>query len=283
MSAVLSDFDVGAVVVSLVVFFAYHINLYIVNPKCFGGRVPFGVNLKNAKMWIRKHKEMSESPNVLLAIQTLRNTMMAAVFIGGNAIVIAYGLANDYHNVETYRLQLRSLVIMVLMFSSFLCWANVVRLCSVLGYMIGTIQYSEKLRKEAIEQERAEFEALEAQKLMESGQDGEKEVELAPAVKPKAKSFFKSKYAELDNEHHGDSKIEKLKFVSSKIPDIFQEAVKMIKMMTIYFSFGFRLMFVSIPFAFYAAGPVALCISSLCLLLFLRSYDYMRHYDPEDE
>jgi uncharacterized membrane protein len=208
--------------------------------------------------------------------------MMAAVFIGGNAIIIAYGLANDYHNVETYRLQLRSLIIMVLMFSSFLCWANVVRLLSVLGYMIGTIQYSEKLRKEAIEQEKAEFEAMEAQKLLESNQDTAKEVELAVASKTKVRSFFKSKYAELDSEHHNGSKIEKLKFVSSKIPDIFQEAVKMIKMMTIYFSFGFRLMFVSIPFAFYAAGPLALCISSLCLLLFLRSYDYMRHYDPED-
>jgi uncharacterized membrane protein len=227
---------------------------------------------------------MSESPNVLLAIQTLRNTMMAAVFIGGNAIVIAYGLANDYHNLEEYRLQLRSLIIMVLMFCSFLCWANVVRLSSVLGYMIGTIQYSEKLRKEAIEQEKAEFEAMEAQKqLVESGLDAGKEVEITAASKTKTKSFFKSKYAELDGEHHGDNKIEKLKFVSSKIPDIFQEAVKMIKMMTIYFSFGFRLMFVSIPFAFYTAGPVALCISSLCLLLFLRSYDYMRHYDPEDD
>eukprot|EP01032_Pedospumella_encystans_P000291 gene291-329_t len=36
------------------------------------------------------------------------------------------------------------------------------------------------------------------------------------------------------------------------IPDVFKEASKMVQSMTIFFSLGFRLMFISIPFAFYA-------------------------------
>ena len=91
-------------------------------------------------IWIMKHKEMSKSSTILLAIQTLRNTMMAAVFFGGNAINFAYEQANEYSTLKERLLQVRSLVIMTLMFSSFLCWVNVIRLCSVLGYLIGTMQ-----------------------------------------------------------------------------------------------------------------------------------------------
>ena len=41
------------------------------------------------------------------------------------------------------------------------------------------------------------------------------------------------------------------------------------------FSLGFRLLFVSIPFAFYAAGPIALIISSGIILIFLINIDHV--------
>jgi uncharacterized membrane protein len=288
MSGTFDNLDVGAVSASLALLLLYHLNLYLINPKCFGGKVPFGVNLKNASIWIRKHKEMSESPVVLLAVQTLRNTMMAGVFIGGHAIVLAYNFANNYPNEEGMRMKVRSIVITILMFASFLAWANVIRLCSVLGYMIGTIQYSERLRKEAIEQEKAEFDVSEATKAAEalassSNQHAHSEERSSGLTTPnKRKPLFKSKYEDLDVSNHGEDKIERHKYVSSKIPDIFAEAELMIRMTTVFFSFGFRLIFVSIPFAFYSIGPLALVIATASLLAFLWCYDHVRHgsYDP---
>ena len=284
MSDELSNFDIAAIVLSLLLFAGYHINLYVFNPLCFGGRMPFSVNLKNASMFLRKHKEMSESPAVLLAIQTFRNTMMAGVFVGGNALGWAYTFANEYQYITERRYQIRSIIIMILMFASFLCWANVVRLCSVLGYLVGTMQYSEKLRKEAIEQEKLEYEALEAAQLeidneaaLNSSSTGTSIRPITPPLPKKRTNFFRSKFEELDFERHGHDKIEQHRLVSSEIPNIYEEGDKMIRMMAIYFSFGFRLIFISISFAFYTAGATALIISSFCLWMFLLSYDYVRH------
>lgn len=42
------------------------------------------------------------------------------------------------------------------------------------------------------------------------------------------------------------------------------------------FSLGFRFLFVSIPFAFYAAGPIALIIASGVILVFLFDIDHVQ-------
>jgi hypothetical protein len=41
------------------------------------------------------------------------------------------------------------------------------------------------------------------------------------------------------------------------------------------FSLGFRFMFISIPFAFYSVGYVALVVSTIIILMFLVSIDYL--------
>lgn len=292
MSDDFDSFDVGAVCASVVLLTVYHVNLYVIRPQCFGARIPFGVNLKNANMWIRKHKEMNESSVVLLAVQTLRNTMMAGVFIGGNAVVLAFNFANSYRQQDGMRMKTRSLIITICMFASFLAWANVIRLSSVLGYMIGTMQYSERLRKEAIEQEKAELDALEANKatdaLQLAGTDGHQSLQtnLGGSVTPGKRTPLvrtKSQNDDTDVFSQGESKIARHKYVKSEIPDVFAESEVMIRMVTVFFSFGFRLMFVTIPFAIYSAGPLALVISTACLLMFLWSYDHVRHGNANKE
>jgi hypothetical protein len=60
-----------------------------------------------------------------------------------------------------------------------------------------------------------------------------------------------------------------------ELPDAFIECRALIKLVLWSFSLGFRFMFVSIPFAFYAAGPEALLIATGLILLFLYQVDHV--------
>lgn len=264
----LSTFDLAAVCSTIFVFAAYHLYLYIIKPQCLNGTVPFTVHMVNSEMWIKKHKEMFDSATTVLAVQTLRNTLMVGVFIGGNAISIAYDFAHDYKDLVGQRWKVRSMILMALLFGSFICWANVVRLGSTLGYMIGTMQYSEKLRAEAVAQAQrlsAHSDVGSDAGSVTSGADDNK-IEMTTTKKRKSKK----KYKAITVEHIASGNLS-----ADEIPDIFNSGSNMVLTMTIYFSLGFRLMFISIPFAFYAAGPLALVISAGCLMLFLPFYDHV--------
>lgn len=302
MAGELTNYDIGAITASLALFVGYHINLYLMKPQCFGGKIPFAINMKNADIWIQKHREMSDSPTAVLAIQTLRNTTMAAVFIGGNALNFALDLGNDYTDLKDRQLQVRSLIIMALMFSSFFCWANVIRCCSTLGYLIGTMQYSEKLRREAAERDvhqthESDKDVAEHTENTEQAKTADEVAGMelsdvavrradnagkAPVVSRRTHNYtpftFASKHSHSYNQHKKVFSIRTDTCAADDIPDIFEEGSMIMKLITVYFSFGFRLMFVAIPFAFYTAGPLALLISSACLFLFLQSYDHVRHH-----
>lgn len=273
MSEQLSNFDICAVTAALVLFVGYHVHLYYIKPHCLGGQVPYALNKINAEIWLLKHKEKAgESPVVLLAIQTVRNTMMAAVFVGGNALIIAYDLSNNYADLKNPRLQIRSLVITAFMFMSFLCWANVIRLGSLVGYFLGTLKYGDKLRKEAIERENLRNAAI--------ALEDQNSIPATQSHHYNGFNMLMSTEESLSSNRDEDPDPE-FQFSPDSIPDIYRECSTMMKMMTIFFSFGFRLMFVSIPFAFYAAGPAALLVTSFGMWLFLLTYDHVRHKDQK--
>lgn len=264
----LDTFEIAAVCSTLFVFAAYHTYLYVLKPHCFGGTVPFTIHLVNAEMWIKKHKDVFDAQTTVLAIQTIRNTLMVGVFIGGNAINIAYSFANDYKDLVGHRWKLRSIILMSLLFGSFVCWANVVRIGSVLGYLIGTMQYSEKLRQEAIamEHRRSAVIDIDTSDAGSVKSDPGTSFEAPPAKKRKSKKRLNRTIEHIANGEQS----------ADEIPDIFREGSRLVQTMTVFFSLGFRLMFVSIPFAFYAAGPLALVISAASLMLFLPFYDYVK-------
>ena len=259
-AATLENYDIAMVCISLGIFALYHINLYIVLPYYSEKTVPFLTNMQNSTLWIQKHKEMNESATILLAIQTLRNTMMAAVFIGGNALNFAYVFANDFKNVTDPAMQLRSVAITTFMFLSFMCWANVIRIASVLGFLIGTMQYSEKKRNEYSEKA---------------------DVELGNIDDQEKVGFLQTptKVLEANGKTYGsiNSSTSKPERAAVVIPDTFEAGSVMIQLMTFYFSFGFRMIFVSIPFAFYSVGPSTLLLTSIGIWFFLYSYD-SRHF-----
>ncbi len=138
----LTSYDYGALIVSGSLLIIYNVVFF----SSLSSRPPkqLALNLKNAEHWIDKHASRDDATTCVLAIQTLRNTIMVAVFVGGYTLTIAYNIS-DALDVEdaTHRFRVRSLILAVLLFSSFLCWASVIRHASHLGYMIGTMGYDD--------------------------------------------------------------------------------------------------------------------------------------------
>eukprot|EP01032_Pedospumella_encystans_P016521 gene16521-18849_t len=114
MSEEIGTYDAIAVTSALVLFVAYHADFYYVKPRLLGGQAPFAANLANVRIWLLNHKEKSnesQEKGNLVAIQTVRNTMKAGVFIGGKALYITYLVSNGYSDMRSQRLKVRSLII----------------------------------------------------------------------------------------------------------------------------------------------------------------------------
>jgi len=260
MSKPLTDYDIVALVLSLLMFTAYHFYLYIIKPHIFGGNIPYAISVANSEIWLRKHKENRDSAAGVLAITTLRGTMTAAVFIGGYALTIAYNLSNAYPKLDNDRGKVRSIIVTFLMFGSFLCWANVIRLASVIGFLVGTLTYSLQLREEAVAKEKE-------RRAKEVDTDDFPHHEQLHHIKvPAGATADKMFTITYDEETH--------EYTAESVLDIYGTSSNMMRLMTVFFSSGVRLMFISLPFAFYSAGPLALLVTSLLLLACLRQYDH---------
>ena len=91
-----NSFDLEAIAVSVCLLSGYHAFLYTL-VFCFASnRIQLSTNLKNSILWIKKHQQKTDAPTVTLAVQTLRNTILVAVFIGG------YALEDRVARIERY-------------------------------------------------------------------------------------------------------------------------------------------------------------------------------------
>lgn len=143
VSEPLSNFDIIAIALSGSLMFIYNVFFFVSIP--VHKPTQLALNLVNSKHWIEKHKEKDDPQSTTLAVQTMRNTIMVAVFIGGYSLNFAYSIVGNYdayNNSE--RNNVRAIILTVLLFASFLCWACVIRLASHLGYMVGTLGYVDK-------------------------------------------------------------------------------------------------------------------------------------------
>ena len=79
-----------------------------------------------------------------LAIQTMRNSMMVGVFIGGGVLNLAVSTANEFNEIDNTdgRMKARTCVLAACCICSFLCWVNVIRYCAHLGYLLGTLGFT---------------------------------------------------------------------------------------------------------------------------------------------
>lgn len=105
---------------------------------------------------------MADRSNGLLAIQTLRNTTMAATFLASTAILLMVGvltlsgqaaaLEKTWHFLNVFGALtpqiwlIKLLCLLSLLFFAFLCFSNAIRVLNHVGYMINTQKSSGEMQ-----------------------------------------------------------------------------------------------------------------------------------------
>ena len=173
--------------------------------------------------------------------------------------------------------QVRALILSILLFSSFLCWANTIRYANHLSFCIGALEFQ---IKEVESRQKLEKDKIETQRIsdLEGGSEPDAESEDEKDATRGVGSPNKVNPPSSVSPHHeninGDKKEGKTRR-KRDVDEILNELRLMSVSMLSSFSLGFRFLFVSIPFAFYAAGPTALIIASAVMLIFLYNSDHV--------
>jgi hypothetical protein len=76
------SFDIAAIAVSSGVLIGYHAYLYLAVFLYMNDNIQLSTNMKNSIWWLKKHELKGDAPTVTLAIQTFRNTILVAIFVG---------------------------------------------------------------------------------------------------------------------------------------------------------------------------------------------------------
>lgn len=260
MSASLVDlanrnFAYGAIAASLFIFFVYHVIMYSsVFASCSSTPHQLSLNIRNTMRWVVKHKEKNDPASTTLAVQTLRNTILIAVFIGGNAFQLAFSFADNYQaSIGNPIEQARSIILATLLFASFLSWATVIRFVAHLGYLIGTLGYTlpnpvpSAVPVAVVDNENGGTLQPTAAELQ--------------AIAEKQQELMKKK--EEENERNNE---------------IMKECIRILSLNMVFFSLGFRFLFVALPFAFLTMDGLGLSVATGVMMLFLFFFDYGYHF-----
>ena len=151
--------------------------------------------------------------------------------------------------------EVRSTILAILLFSSFLCWADTIRYANHLGYSIGALDFKikENEAKRKLEKERHE----------NNLEEGEIESHSLPSNEDAHNKESVTLSAHVAETH------------SQTEAEIMEGMNELSVSMSSSFSLGFPFLFVAIPFAFYSAGPIALMVVSAVILLFLIEIDHV--------
>jgi Protein of unknown function, DUF599 len=248
----METFNIGAITAAILSLFLYHIFLYyeiiFLNSRSFR----LARNVSNAAMWFEKHKVMKDAASVTCAIQTLRNTILVSIFVGGYAFQYGNQSINAINASYSDNDMARAIILSILFYSSFLSWANTIRMASHLGYSIGVLDSYITTAEKKKEVEESMLHVEEGHSLREN-----KTVDTNQAS-PSQKTVMLSAEEELE--------------------DILTKDKNMIGSMLWSFHFGFRFLYLTIPFAFYSAGPIALVICTFVIIWFLHLIDNVDPY-----
>ena len=126
-------FDLLAIFLSLSTFLIYHIYFWVhifdqegVSKK---RHLVVGMNLRNAKLWVMKHHSQAEdNSSILLAVHTLRNTILVGIFVGGSSFTFLLQTLGSVTSLEREGTSfIRSVILGSFFGLSFLCWTTVIR------------------------------------------------------------------------------------------------------------------------------------------------------------
>lgn len=117
-------FDVASVICCGGILLCYHLYTYA-QVFLFDNHV---IQLKKtfdvAPAWIDKHLEKEDPASVTLAVQTLRNTILISIFLGGNSFSYAFSILSQIKNETRTIDSAVSAIISSVLFLSFLNWAG---------------------------------------------------------------------------------------------------------------------------------------------------------------
>ena len=231
----------------------------------------------------------------LSTVQTLRNTILVSIFVGGSAFQYGFLFLNTPPN--SLREQVRQIILAILLFSSFLCWANTIRYANHLAYTLGALDLQVQLieSREALEQQEKDKNKnstlardvdADIEFDIEIGNDNENENKTEKMAESDPRS---TKVIETDKNgknvknvlhdiHKKDAKFllsEGVPHPHRSVDDVLDGLKTLSVSMLSSFSLGFRFLFVAIPFGFYSAGPLALIIATAVILIFLINIDHV--------
>ncbi len=143
------DYDAVALLISCLLLFAYYLNLERRSRRTPGSSV-HALNAKVREQWISM--VMGKDNMEILAVQTLRNSVMAANFMASTSILLIIGTLNISEKIGQWSLQWHShelahsfsaelwkikLGLLLLDFSiAFFCFSMAIRFYNHVGYMV---------------------------------------------------------------------------------------------------------------------------------------------------
>jgi hypothetical protein len=151
-----ASFDVAALVLSSFLLVTYHIiylfEVYFEHNEVFG----MSINSRITDLWVDKYFDQRNPEAMMEVIHCLRNTVLIAIFLGGYSLESSYSMMapQTLGFIPTGGVARRTseeqaedewvagfgdisrMVLIVCLFSSFICWLQVLRNCIHLGYVI---------------------------------------------------------------------------------------------------------------------------------------------------
>jgi hypothetical protein len=244
------SFDVVALSLSGGLLLGYHV-IFV----CVGGRrALLGLMLQAGPAWAAKHLGATSAQDVVLAIQTLRNSVIVAVFVGtlafNQASVALDSVARGTTGGGSVDLQMtRSIILAVLYYASFINFALTIRWAAHTGYLLGGAQFLEAAGSLAPQWQPAQEDARPA----------------APDLEAEGPSL-----------RHPWRRMLSMAVPTHKytVPELRAHLTQMVRLQSMHNSAGFRALYCSVPFAFYAAGSVALLVATGLMLAFLVYHDF---------
>lgn len=145
-------YEIVVLSVSLSIFAAYHTILY---PLVLCER-PTGIqltlNIQVAKHWLDQQRSKEDPNSAMLAIHTLRNTIIVAVFVGGSTFSVGASFLDDISNgnfISEFQ-RSRAIILSTLLLGSFLMWVCVIRYSSYMGYTLSTLTFLSAVERERL-------------------------------------------------------------------------------------------------------------------------------------
>ena len=250
-------FNICAIAIVGTLNIVYNFVVLIRSRGSCGNHSLHAVVVNGGTAFIQRHLEKDDPASAVLAVQSLRNTVLVSIFIGGIAFqsfqaaaVSAAVVSND--SVATAR----TLVLSAFLLSSFLNFALVIRAASHLAYIMGgaSSQHTPPLLVVA-----------HSSIMAEEGRGGGGGGGGGGSI-----NVSSSTAASTTRAAH-----------LSRTTASF--SASLMRALTLHFSLGFRCLYASVPFAYAAAGPIPLVVSATLMFMFLFYADFAMHNDQSQQ